>query len=554
MLHFPSPRPSMSIRPKNHKTRPRTISSPSSCPRRTFAKHTPTKPDASPSNLREVINMSLFYMNTIATLSYLNHSKPDKPWTSPPPGPSYGFSPTLHILDNECSHVMKQAFAKHSVNFQLVPPHVHRRNAAERAIQTWKNHFSAGLATCDPKFPLTMWDQLMPQADLTLNLLRSSRRYPKLSAHSCLNKAFNFPNTPLAPPGTQVVAHITPSQRANMAPHGVDSWYVGPSLDHYRCHQCYIPSTFRSWNVLTVDWFPHTVPFPKVNTDIYLRQTADNMLSLLHSRKEHHSPLAFGSTTKNAFIQIAQILRRATRLPIPPPLTPVPEPRLVQAPPIAATIPPVTQLRVVSPPSPPKPVLPIAVSTKKPITRSATCALRPTPGRARLPTRHSARTAPRPARHSAQAVFRHRYAHHITALATTPIAGKQASLPKLLRGPEAAIWSRSNANEWGRLLEFGIGRDRPIAERTNGTGTILFIRKADVPSDRHVSYANYVCNICPQKTETHRVRLTAGGNQLDYPDDASSPAVAMLDAKLHINSTISDASRGARYTTISARQ
>jgi hypothetical protein len=326
-----------------------------------------------------------------------------------------GFSPTLHILDNKCSHVMKQAFAKHSVNF-------HRQNAAERAIQIWKNHFSAGIATCDPKFPLAKWDPLMPQADLTLNLLRSSRRYPKLSAHSCLNKAFNFLSTPLAPPGIRVVAHITPSQRANMAPHGVDGWYVGPSLNHYQCHQCYIPSTSQSWNVLTVDWFPHTVPFPKVDTDDYLRQTANNMLSLLHSRKEHQSPLAFRSTTKNVFIQIAQILRRANRLPIPPPLTPVPEPRVVQAPPIAANIPPVTQPRVVAPPSPPKPVLPTppptAATTKpQPITR-------PTTGQARLPTRHLARNAPRPARYSARAVFRHKYAHHTAALATTPIAGK----------------------------------------------------------------------------------------------------------------------------------
>jgi hypothetical protein len=44
--------------------------------------------------------------------------------------------------------------------------------------------------------------------------------------------------------------------------------------------------------------------------------------------------------------------------------------------------------------------------------------------------------------------------------------------------------------------------------------------------------------------------MTAGGNQLDYPGDASSPAVAILDAKLHINSTISNASRGARYMGI----
>jgi hypothetical protein len=43
-----------------------------------------------------------------------------------------GFPPTLHILDKECSQVMKQAFAKHLVKFQLMPPHVHCRNAAKR--------------------------------------------------------------------------------------------------------------------------------------------------------------------------------------------------------------------------------------------------------------------------------------------------------------------------------------------------------------------------------------------------------------------------------------
>jgi hypothetical protein len=47
-----------------------------------------------------------------------------------------GFAPTLHILDNKCSHLMQKAFTKHLINFQLVPPHVHRRNPAKRAIQT----------------------------------------------------------------------------------------------------------------------------------------------------------------------------------------------------------------------------------------------------------------------------------------------------------------------------------------------------------------------------------------------------------------------------------
>jgi hypothetical protein len=41
--------------------------------------------------------------------------------------------------------------------------------------------------------------------------------------------------------------------------------------------------------------------------------------------------------------------------------------------------------------------------------------------------------------------------------------------------------------------------------------------------------------------------MTAGGDKLDYPGDASSPTVSMLDAKLHINSTISDAKYGSRH-------
>jgi hypothetical protein len=47
---------------------------------------------------------------------------------------------------------------KQGINNQLAPPHIHRRNNAERAIQTFKNHFIAGLFSVDPNFPLKLWD------------------------------------------------------------------------------------------------------------------------------------------------------------------------------------------------------------------------------------------------------------------------------------------------------------------------------------------------------------------------------------------------------------
>ena len=47
--------------------------------------------------------------------------------------------------------------------------------------------------------------------------------------------------------------------------------------------------------------------------------------------------------------------------------------------------------------------------------------------------------------------------------------------------------------------------------------------------------------------------MTAGGDHLYCPYDVSSPAVSMTNTKLHINSTISDAHKGARYLGISIK-
>ena len=77
----------------------------------------------------------------------------------------------------------------------------------------------------------------MPQADSTLNLLRSSRCQPNLSAYACLNGTFAFNQSPLAPPGTRIVVHVTPAQRPNKGPHGVDGWYVSSSIEHYLYHK-----------------------------------------------------------------------------------------------------------------------------------------------------------------------------------------------------------------------------------------------------------------------------------------------------------------------------
>ena len=70
--------------------------------------------------------------------------------------------PTFQILDNECPASLKTLMRKEGVTFQLVPPHLHRTNASERAIQTFKDNFVTAISSCDPDFPLHILDRLLP--------------------------------------------------------------------------------------------------------------------------------------------------------------------------------------------------------------------------------------------------------------------------------------------------------------------------------------------------------------------------------------------------------
>ena len=65
-----------------------------------------------------------------------------------------GAAPNTYVMDNEISNELIEALKDNNTTYQLVPPYTHRRNLAERAIQTYKNHFKAGLASVNPKFPV----------------------------------------------------------------------------------------------------------------------------------------------------------------------------------------------------------------------------------------------------------------------------------------------------------------------------------------------------------------------------------------------------------------
>ena len=426
---------------------------------------------------------------------------------------SAGMQPNTYVLDNEVSSTLIEAMTKENISYQLVPPHIHRANLAERAIQTYKNHFKAGLATLDPDFPLSEWDRLIPQANITINLLRASRSNPSLSAYAYLFGEFNYNQTPIAPPGTKVLAHAKPDNRASWAPHGDEGWYVGPSMDHYRCVNCYFPKTRSQRDVDTVTFFPKVVTFPEVKTEDFLKQAALDIISILTKPPPSTTvTLEAGDETRNALLKIAQSLQRVEKI------TTVEAPSVTPSPSTAHTQLP----RVVEP-------------KEKQWTKGAEPFKQ---------NRYNLRKLLPKATNFKDRAAKHILAQHIfskhSAAHVFNENGKKETINTLLFGRDSGLWTKSMSNELGRLAQGNIHGVR-------ATDTIDFIFKGDIPPGQAITYANFVCDYRPLKSELYRIRLVAGGDKLTYDGDAGAPAASLLETKLMINSVISDAKDGARF-------
>ena len=113
--------------------------------------------------------------------------------------------------------------------------------------------------------------------------------------------------------------------------------------------------------------------------------------------------------------------------------------------------------------------------------------------------------------------------------------GKLLKYQQLITHPKyGKLWMHSLANEFGRLAQ-GVG------SQIQGTNTIFFIYKHQVPADRwrDVTYAKFVCELKPNKKEMHQTRLTIDGNKVHYPGDVGTPTADLTLVKMHVNSMIS---------------
>ena len=58
-------------------------------------------------------------------------------------------------------------------------------------------------------------------------------------------------------------------------------WYVGPAMNHHCCVICYFLRRRSQRVVDTVEFFPHSIPFPEVKLQDFIKQAATDLVTLL---------------------------------------------------------------------------------------------------------------------------------------------------------------------------------------------------------------------------------------------------------------------------------
>lgn len=407
----------------------------------------------------------------------------------------FGMTHTHAKLDNETSGPISELLSKNGITPQFVAPYNHRSNPAERDIRTFKNHFIATLCTTDTTFPMQSWDLLVPQAELTLNLLRGSARSPLKSSWECLRGPYSFNRNPIAPPGTRVTVLDDPNARPTWAPHGSRGYYVGPAMQHYRSYVVVMESSGRTRITDSVCWHPKetltTENIDRIAKDVVetVKENAARQLTKKNRRRENSER----RRQKKDINRVPQV-EASSSISSPTSGSSSSTPILPSPP-----TPPNASLTPTSPPPNPPP-----------------------PHRVAVAPRHSSRTH-QPNR---------KYCNLVNN--NVQFGGLARSYKQAIKGEDAKLWYKAANEEFERLI--------------TTTNTMQLIEWNRKPTDRIASYYNPQIRIKMKDdgTKEYRVRGTYGGNISDYAGPKAARTAEMAAIKILLNAV---ASEGARFAT-----
>ena len=140
-------------------------------------------------------------------------------------------------------------------------------------------------------------------------MLRTSRLNDNLSAYAQIWGQFDFNRNPLSIPGTKVLIFENAQQRGTYGAKGVDGWYIGPAMEHYRCYETYVSKTGGTRHADTVVFFPTKCNVPNISSNEVIQSSA---LDLIEALKKPHpaTPLQVGDKRMRALETLAEIFHQ----------------------------------------------------------------------------------------------------------------------------------------------------------------------------------------------------------------------------------------------------
>ena len=152
---------------------------------------------------------------------------------------------------------------------------------AERAIQTWKDHFVGVLIGTNETFTLHLWCQVIPQDERQLLLLQQSCINPKISAYAHIYGAHDYNTAPFVPICMETLVHYRPKKRCTFAEHCSKGWVLGTSFEHYCAWKMWIKTTQALRISATVFHKHKYISNPAVNPADRFLAAADALSDLL---------------------------------------------------------------------------------------------------------------------------------------------------------------------------------------------------------------------------------------------------------------------------------
>ena len=151
---------------------------------------------------------------------------------------------------------------------------MYRTNPAERSLQTYKSYIKSTIALIPPTFPIALWCKLLPQINLSVNIVCKCRQNPLLSVWSAMEGEYHFDSTPIAPAGSEMLMHENPGRRRTFGYNAKKACYIAPCLRHYRTCRGIVASTGAERMSDTVKFKHHAIAIPQLTpTDIILEAT-----------------------------------------------------------------------------------------------------------------------------------------------------------------------------------------------------------------------------------------------------------------------------------------